>query len=57
MFVANEDKKTHHIPVIALTARAMKGEREEIRNVTKITSPTMHHSFKPFSPDLKSQKY
>ena len=25
-----EDKKARHIPVIALTARAMKGEREEI---------------------------
>ncbi|MBC2694725.1 MAG: response regulator [Desulfobacteraceae bacterium] len=27
------------------------------RNVDEITSPTMHHSFRPFLPDLKSQKY
>ena len=28
-----------------------------VRNVDAITSPTMHHSFRPFSPDLKSQKH
>ena len=28
-----------------------------IRNVDKITSPTMHHSFRPPLFDLKSQKY
>ena len=28
-----------------------------LRNGDKITSPTMHHSFRPSLPDLKSQKY
>ncbi|MCD6185083.1 MAG: hypothetical protein J7K84_04735 [Deltaproteobacteria bacterium] len=27
-----------------------------IRNEDKITSPTMHHSFRPSLPDLKAQK-
>ena len=27
------------------------------RNVNKITSPTMHHSFRPYLPDLKFQKH
>ena len=29
---------------------------KELRNVDEITSPTMHHSFRPPSSDLKSQK-
>jgi len=28
-----------------------------LRNVDEIISPTMHHSFRPPLPDLKSQKY
>jgi len=28
-----------------------------LRNGDEITSPTMHHSFRPPLPDLKSQKY
>ena len=30
---------------------------DDIRNGDEITSPTMHHSFRPPLPDLKSQKY
>jgi len=34
------------------------GEGEQtLRNGDEITSPTMHHSFRPPLPDLKSQKY
>jgi hypothetical protein len=29
----------------------------EVRNGDEITSSTMHHSFRPPLPDLKSQKY
>ena len=29
----------------------------QLRNEDKITSPTMHHSFRPSLPDLKAQKY
>ncbi len=34
-----------------------QGLVNELRNVAKITSPTMHHIFGPFLPDLKLQKY
>ncbi|MBC2695179.1 MAG: hypothetical protein HF982_07885 [Desulfobacteraceae bacterium] len=30
---------------------------ETVRNVDELTSTTMHHSFRQFLPDLKSQKY
>ena len=30
---------------------------KSLRNVDEITSPTMHHSFRPPLPDLKSQKH
>jgi len=40
---------------LILAATAMS--HNLIRNVAKITSPTMHHIFGPFLPDLKLQKY
>jgi len=37
---------------------AVMGEHDLVlRNGDEITSPTMHHSFRPPLPDLKSQKY
>jgi len=38
-----------------LSARAALANT--LRNGDEITSPTMHHSFRPPLPDLKSQKY
>jgi hypothetical protein len=40
-----------------VSAIVEKFNQQELRNVDKITSPTMHHSFRPPLPDLKSQKY
>jgi acetyl-CoA carboxylase beta subunit len=34
-----------------------KGLRDVVRNEDEITSSTMHHSFRPPLPDLKSQKH
>ncbi|MBC2694678.1 MAG: HEPN domain-containing protein [Desulfobacteraceae bacterium] len=35
----------------------MEFTKNKLRNVDEITSPTMHHSFRPPLSDLKSQKY
>ncbi len=51
----DEVRSGHVKPIPGI--KAMESVRKIIRNVDEITSPTMHHSFRPPLSDLKSQKY
>jgi hypothetical protein len=42
---------------VELARYRMQKAEEILRNGDEITSPTMHHSFRPPLPDLKPQKY
>jgi len=52
------EKKCKEQLSLAMKGRVVRNQMlDKLRNGDEITSPTIHHSFRPSLPDLKSQKY